>query len=236
MLGSKKPVVPYVLVASVTSAVAFGCTRGPEPSGEPLSPRQSAPTPRRGTEQAAPPSPSPAPTAENAAQNAAEPPVAALPPTQPLAGGIMWTAEAPLTARRPRSQMASHEYGVDGHAEASMGVFHFPRREGGGGDVQRNIDRWVGQFRQPDGSSSAAAAQSDTREVNGVRVTTVAVGGTFAGGMGPGAGPRDNWRLLGAIAEGNDGLVFFKLTGPAEAIESAQEAFDALINSIEPAR
>jgi hypothetical protein len=38
--------------------------------------------------------------------------------------------------------------------------------------------------------------------------------------------------MLGAIVEGPDGLVFFKLMGPADVIGAAADAFDETIASI----
>jgi hypothetical protein len=39
--------------------------------------------------------------------------------------------------------------------------------------------------------------------------------------------------LLGAIAKGPEGSVFFKFTGPRGSVESARAAFDQLLESIE---
>ena len=41
-------------------------------------------------------------------------------------------------------------------------------------------------------------------------------------------------RLLGAIVEGEDGLIFFKLTGPEEGVDVAEDAFAELVESIHP--
>jgi hypothetical protein len=45
-------------------------------------------------------------------------------------------------------------------------------------------------------------------------------------------GKKENFRLLGAIVEGPQGSVFFKLTGPASTIAAAEQEFDALIGSL----
>ena len=37
---------------------------------------------------------------------------------------------------------------------------------------------------------------------------------------------------LGAIVEGPEGLVFFKLTGPAATVRSASAEFDAMLHSL----
>jgi hypothetical protein len=46
-------------------------------------------------------------------------------------------------------------------------------------------------------------------------------------------GKRPAWKLLGAIVEGPQGAVFFKLVGPADVIGHATKEFDGLIASFE---
>lgn len=150
------------------------------------------------------------------------------------AGGLAWRAEEPLLARRPTSSMRAAEYAVRDAPDAELTVFHFGRGEGG--SVDENLDRWIGQIQQPDGRSSREVAEVERTAVAGLPLTTVDVSGAYAGmaGMGGGGAARPGWRLLGAIVEGPDGLVFFKLTGPADALESAAPAFRALVESIHP--
>lgn len=104
-----------------------------------------------------------------------------------------------------------------------------------GGGVQANIDRWIGQFEQPDGGSSAAKAKQAKETINGMPVTTVDLTGTFAGGgmaMGQPATKKTGYRLLGAIVEGSSGEVFFKFTGPAKTVAAAQADFRSMLKSI----
>ncbi|MGE0885616.1 MAG: hypothetical protein AB7P14_18870 [Blastocatellales bacterium] len=104
-----------------------------------------------------------------------------------------------------------------------------------GGGVQANIDRWIGQFQQPDGSDSSTKAKQKKETINGFQVTTVDLTGTFAGGgmaMGQQSAPKTGYRLLGAIVEGPQGEVFFKMTGPAKTIAAAQSEFQSLLKSI----
>ncbi len=124
---------------------------------------------------------------------------------------------------------------VNGEAPL-MTVFYFG--PGQGGSVDDNLNRWISQFSQPDGRDSNAVAKRATQQVNGMRVTTVDLTGTFAGMspmQAPGA-PKTDQRLLGAIVEGPEGPVFFKLTGPVVGIESGKPAFEALIQSLRPLR
>jgi len=48
-------------------------------------------------------------------------------------------------------------------------------------------------------------------------------------------GSRPNYRLLGAIVEAPGGLVFFKCTGPAATIATAEKGFAALVASLRKA-
>jgi hypothetical protein len=71
--------------------------------------------------------------------------------------------------------------------------------------------------------------------VRGVRITVVDSSGSYTGMGGPmaAAKPVGGYRLLGAIAEGPGGNVFFKLTGPEKTIAAEQSRFDQLLSSIQ---
>jgi hypothetical protein len=100
-----------------------------------------------------------------------------------------------------------------------------------GGGVDANIKRWIGQFEQPDGSSSESKAKRNKETINGFQVTTVDLIGAFAG-MGQPAAKKANYRLLGAIVETPQGEVFFKLTGPVKTMAAAQSEFQSLLKSL----
>lgn len=210
-------------------ALLAGCTCGPQPR-ETRSERRGA-APSEAAEPAHPPHGEGAHGGGARAEGEAAPEGIRFEET---AGGIAWHAEEPLVARRPSSSMRAAEYGVRDHADAELTVFHFGADQGGA--VDENITRWVDQFDQPDGRSSREVAVIERAEINGIRVTKVDVSGAFAGmrGMG-GDGPgRPGFRMLGAIAEGPGGMVFFKLTGPAEAVGAAEGAFESLLASLHP--
>jgi hypothetical protein len=122
-------------------------------------------------------------------------------------------------------------YGVPaaaGDAEGGeCGVFYFGASQGG--DVESNISRWVGQF------EDAGSPQRSSRTVNGVNVSLVQVAGSYLAPSGPmmqSSGTRPGYALLGAIAEGPQGRVFFKLTGPKKTLDASKGAFDAMVASI----
>jgi len=162
-------------------------------------------------------------------------PVAAAPQdARASAGGLTWEANKPLLARTPKSSMRAAEYGVEGDSQAELSVFYFG--PGQGGEVDANITRWLGQITQHDGSDTAQKQKRSQSTSSGIAVTMVEAQGIYAGGMGmPGAHaaePIADAILLGAIASGPQGPVFFKLVGPGAAIERARPAFKALIDSL----
>jgi hypothetical protein len=163
----------------------------------------------------------------------AEQPAAAPAPTEPpQAGGLTWTAPEEFLRRAPKSQMRVAEYGLKGAPLAELGVFYFGADQGG--TVEANMTRWVGQFTQADGSETKA--KRSERKVHDVDVSLVEANGMFAGGMGMPGAPQPTAQpdamLLGAIAKGPQGSVFFKLTGPRAELEKARPAFDGLIDSL----
>jgi hypothetical protein len=100
-----------------------------------------------------------------------------------------------------------------------------------GGSIDDNVERWIGQF------DDAGKDERTEKQVRGLRVTFVEVGGTYLGGGMPiseAAAKRKHWALLGAIVEGRGTPYFFKLTGPAATVRAARPAFEALIESVTP--
>jgi len=140
--------------------------------------------------------------------------------------GLQWTAPAAWKAQGSRPMRLNTYIAGD---EAECGVFYFG--EGQGGSTQANLDRWVGQFQQP---PQPPKIQRIT--VHGLKVTTVDVSGSYTGMGGPmatGGAPKPGFRLLGAIAEGPEGSVFFKFTGPAKTVAAQAAAFDKMVQSIQ---
>lgn len=154
-----------------------------------------------------------------------------------IVAGVGWIAEEPLVARPPANELRQAEYAVQGHPGAVLAAFHFGAQEGGGGPVDENVDRWLEQLVQPDGSPTRDRARIEQRQSHGLPITTVSAEGTFVGqrGTAPSVGQQPGWRLLGAIIEGPEGPVFLKLTGPREAVGLAEAAFEALLASVHPA-
>jgi hypothetical protein len=143
-------------------------------------------------------------------------------------GTVKWTPPSRWEAK-PASGMRAATYIIPPSQGDSEGgecaVF-----ENLGGSVQANVDRWIGQFEKTDG-----APNQKSETISGLTVTTVDVSGTFKGGgpmMGNTSAPKSGYRMLGAIVEGPEGNVFFKLTGPAKTIAAAQDEFQAMLKSL----
>ena len=145
------------------------------------------------------------------------------------AGGVRWTIPAAWKAA-PDRPMRVATYTIPGTAggeTGECGVFFFGR--GQGGSVQDNIERWKSQF------EPAPAAKPTVRTVNSLKVHEIDISGTYLSPAGPmmqSQGKKPGWRLLGAIVEAPEGLVFFKCTGPAATVAKAEKDFQALVQSV----
>jgi hypothetical protein len=144
--------------------------------------------------------------------------------------GVKWTVPSGWTAG-PQKQMRFATYMIPastGDAEGGeCAVFYFGG--GQGGDVESNIQRWVGQF------VDAGKPERSSQEVNGMKVELVNVAGTYTSPSGPmmqASGNKENYRLLGAIVTAPEGSVFFKFTGPKKTVGAAEKDFNALIASL----
>jgi hypothetical protein len=150
------------------------------------------------------------------------------------AAGVQWSVPAgwQLAAARPMRVVTYQIAPAARNAEpVECAVYFFGT--GQGGSVQANLDRWATQFAQPDGRP--AMPEEQNRKVAGLNVHTIRVAGTYlaAGGpMAPVSQTKPNYAMLGAIVEAPQGLVFFKLTGPARTVSAAQPDFEAMLATL----
>jgi hypothetical protein len=132
-------------------------------------------------------------------------------------------------AETPESNMRLAQATIPGPGgPGQLAVFFFG--PGGGGPVQANIDRWVGQMELAPG----AEPSPETFEANGYQVTLVDVKGTLLPstmGMGPST-PQPDSRLLGAVVEGPGGPWFFKVTGPDSTLAPQRDAFLSMLRGV----
>lgn len=145
-------------------------------------------------------------------------------------GPLRGEAQQGWIVQKPSSSMRVAQYGLPGPAgEATLGVFYFGPGQGGG--IEANIDRWYGQFIQPDGQPTSAKARRWTKQVRDITIAMVDISGTFSGGMGN-EQAEDNYRMLGAIAAHQSGAVFFKLIGPNGTIDRWEQSFNLFLESL----
>lgn len=150
--------------------------------------------------------------------------------------GLTWTVPADWTVERQRQMRVAtfSTPAAEGDTdEGEVAIFYFGPGEGG--SVQANVERWFGQFDQPDGQPTRDVALRETTEVNNISVTIVRTTGTYnaaAGPMAPRQDIRHGYKLIGAIAEGPQGAVFFKFTGPEATVRKAEPQFMNMVQSI----
>jgi hypothetical protein len=166
------------------------------------------------------------------------PPSAAAPEAQPPVietatnPGLAWKVPAGWTDKGASSmRLATYVFQGPNNTEATCAVYYFGPSQGG--TVEANLERWQGEFKdaKPPARSKLSA--------NGIGVERISLSGTYmahVGMMGSGSSTESpNWALLGAIAEGPNGSVFFKFTGPESAVKAAGGAFEAMLKSIHKA-
>lgn len=154
------------------------------------------------------------------------------------AGELRFKAPEGWVTEKASSSMRVAQYKLpktEGDKEdASLVLYYFGSNQGG--SPQANIDRWIGQMQQPDGSSSKDKAKTESMTVNGLKVTTVDVTGLYTAEMAPGSGSfhnDENYRLRAAVIETPKGNYFVKLAGPAKTITRWDQAYTDYLKSFE---
>jgi hypothetical protein len=166
--------------------------------------------------------------------------------------GVLGTQEKPIQtsaelhfkahpdwiAEKPSSNMRLAQYKLpkaEGDPEdASLVLYFFGSNQGG--SVQANLERWISQIEQPDGSSSQAKAKSETLTIHGLKVSTIDLAGTYVAETAPGSGVRHNnpgYRLRAAVIETPKGTHYVKLVGPSKTIDHWDKAFNDYLQSFE---
>ncbi|MGA0039639.1 MAG: hypothetical protein ACO3NZ_07320 [Pirellulales bacterium] len=138
----------------------------------------------------------------------------------------------------PKSRIVETEFAIASEGASELGRMTVM---GAGGSIEANIDRWFGQFSQPDGSATKDAAALKKLTIAGCKVTIVDVSGTFRDMPGgPFAGgktvERPHYRMLAAIVETpQQGNYFLKFYGPAATVTKYVDGFQAMVEGIVPA-
>lgn len=148
-----------------------------------------------------------------------------------LAPGARFVLPADWVPEPPSSSMRLAQARIPGPGgDAQLTVFYFG--PGGGGGVEENLARWVGQMDVEPGTEP----RRDAFAAGPFRVTWVDVEGTLKPSMmgtGPDT-PQPGSRLLAAVVEGPQGPWFFKATGPAETLDAARDDFLAMLRGAAP--
>jgi hypothetical protein len=152
------------------------------------------------------------------------------------AAGVAWTVPSGWETG-PARQMRVATYSIHAIAgdpeDAECAVYFFGT--GQGGTVEANLDRWAHQFTAPDGQSPAQPGKIEKRVIAGLKVSTMTVSGTYLGaGMMTSQEQvkKPHSRMVAAIVEAPEGLVFFKLTGPLNTVAAAEGDFNSLLGTL----
>jgi hypothetical protein len=139
---------------------------------------------------------------------------------------------------QPSSKMRVAQFKLpkaDGDNEdGELVLYYFGASQGG--TAEANIDRWISQIQQADGSASKDKAKTENLTVNGLKITTVDVSGRYTAEMAPGSGKfydNANYRLRAAVIETPKGNYFLKLVGPAKTVGRWEQSFTDYLESFE---
>jgi hypothetical protein len=145
------------------------------------------------------------------------------------AGGISFEGPKGWLSQKPSSSMRKAQFAIKNKDGKSAEVVFFYFGPGSAGGVNANVQRWLGQFKEP---ADQLMAKIANESINGTKVTYVTAVGTFMKGppFGGNKVPVPNSGLLGAIVEGKQGAVFIKATGPKTTIKSAEKDLKARVS------
>jgi hypothetical protein len=149
-------------------------------------------------------------------------------------GPFSLTVPADWKAKPTASGMRAAEFELPASGgQAEVIVYYFG--ESGAGSVQANIDRWVGQFTQPDGSPSKDAAQVEKATFAGQEASIITVSGHYAARAMPGGGEavdKPDQMLMAAIVPSPKGPYYFRLIGDRAAVAAQSGKFRGLLDSL----
>jgi hypothetical protein len=142
-----------------------------------------------------------------------------------------WVSKAPSSSMRLADFVLPK---ADGDTEdATLTVYHFGAQ--GGGGVQANLDRWIGQVTQPDGRPSKDVAKTSSMKANELSLSLIDLSGTYVAERTPGSSERHNkpgFRLRAAVIEGKGGPYYIKLVGPAATVAKWDASVQAFLKSL----
>ena len=145
-----------------------------------------------------------------------------------------WVSVPPVVSMRLAQFRVTGGAGDKDAGEVS--VFYLGPSAGG---VEANIERWYGQFAQPDGKPTSTVAKRENITVGNLKATIVSFTGTMGASTMPGApggGEKAGWMNLSAIVETPNGPIFFKGTGPEKTMKAQESAVKDFVKSLKYAQ
>jgi hypothetical protein len=158
-------------------------------------------------------------------------------------GRFLLSAPEGWLRKKPATRIVEHEFEVpasDGDERPGRVTV-----TGAGGSIEDNIDRWIGQFSQPDKSSTKEKTKREKLSVAGQEVTMIEVSGTYLDkppfAAADAGTKRENYRMLAAIVvtkkgEKKTGNYFIKFVGPNQTVEDHTEGFKKMIEGLKAAK
>ncbi len=197
----------------------------PAPTGNPTAMPEGMDT------KSAPPLPA---GAEKTPLPASHPPIDAVAKPLVFKAQEGWVSETPGSAMR-REQYRLAKQGAD-TADAVVTVSVLGATDGG--PIEGNLDRWAGQFKQPDGKSSREVMKQSQRKLGPANVIEVDVSGTYAVDERMMGGSKQynepNWRMLLSWIQSPSGNYYVKVVGPAATVAHWESSFRAFVSSAAP--
>jgi hypothetical protein len=155
-----------------------------------------------------------------------------------ISGDLHYKVPDGWVAGQPSSKMRVAQFKLPkaegDNEDAELVLYYFGSNQGG--TAAANIDRWISQIQQTDGSSSKDKAKTESLTVNGLKIATVDVAGRYTAEMAPGSGKfYDNadYRLRAAVIETAKGNYYLKLVGPAKTVGRWEQSFTDYLKSLE---
>lgn len=152
-------------------------------------------------------------------------------------GLFKFTAPEKWVKKEPKSKIVEFEYAAPA-AKGDTDDGRLTIMKAGGG-VDANIERWVGQFSQPDGKSTADRTKRSKKNVAGLDVHLVDISGTYKdqpqGPFGPSVN-KEKYRMLAAIIVAKDAQIFVKFYGPEQTIADNEKGFNAMVDGLDTSK
>ena len=153
--------------------------------------------------------------------------------TEPSPAPFTWTTPDGWKSTPPSSGMRMAQFDLPGTWSdgAAVQCVVFSAMRGG---RQGNLDRWMMQVSQADGSATKDKTKISEAKVGALTVTRIEIRGSYTDGMAKVPHTADDALFLGAVigTGTSDEVWTIKLAGPRSAVEPEMAKFDALLASI----